>query len=146
MALSKTMNFRTVTIWTTGLALILTLILPARCVFNGDDVFFVFMLWFLSSFPLVISFIIARTLEPIIVPNLILFLSTIAYGIWYVYVLYGTVTCCYALAALAPFCIGILALPVMFLVWIIALIFNACLSSSGTDIPGSFDTTVISQP
>jgi len=120
-------QLRTVTIWTTGLMLLLTMIiiLPVFERFGaGDifgDIFFASLLWFLSGSPLAVSFVVARKLGPTVIPNHILLISTIAYGAWYIYVLHDVFTSTYKFAVFALFGIGCFAFPVMFVAWVVSL-------------------------
>jgi len=136
------MTLRTVTIWTAGVELLLTMFigvgLLAWMAFDSImslnfirllatltlGLFSVSIWWIFSSFPLIISFVIAIALRPIRTSNLVLLLSTIAYGIWYV--------CWYvfvfiqfsqneSLFGIGLMSVGILALLVMIPAWFIAL-------------------------
>ena len=148
------MNLRTVTIWTTGLALFLTMVLPIRCFWVGEGITFCLLLWLFSGSPLVVSLVIAcklkfvfgDKLEPAVAPNLVLLFSTIAYAIWYAYMLYCVFTSCDGLAVFGLFGIAIFSLPVMFPVWIIALILDAYRPHPGTarGIAASSDNPVVS--
>ena len=94
----KTMNLRTVTIWTTGLTLIGTFIVPCVYLFGNDGesnlidiicspgIWLIWgTMWFVTGSPLLVSQIIAVRLKYEI-PAFILLLSTIIYGCWFGYV------------------------------------------------------------
>jgi len=137
-------DLRMETIWITGLALPLTMILPA-IVFQNligspiagkhileaifDGLLFSSLLWFCSGSPLAVSFVIAKKLGPAVTPNLILLFSTITYGIWYIYVLHDVFTSTYKFAVFGLFGIGCFSFPVMFFVWVIVLYLDASLNS-----------------
>ena len=96
------MNLRNVTIWTTGAILVASIIAPyivAHFVYglspynyhSSDSslitvtlivIFRSSFLWLFSGSPLLVSFIIARKLKPVEIPNLILFASSIGYVLW----------------------------------------------------------------
>ena len=98
--LPKTINFRTVTIWTTGVITGVTIAVPIIIyiiLYFGVDVFVdknlplaayifgVLMFWLLSGgFLVAISYMIARKLKHR-VPTIILLVSTIIYAILYVH-------------------------------------------------------------
>ena len=86
------MNLRTITIWTTGVMLIATFI-PIFYVFIIEGfpsqvyfaIFSMSMLWLVSGSPMLVSFVIARMLKSAVIPNVILLMSTVAFGIWFAY-------------------------------------------------------------
>jgi len=94
------MNLRNVTIWTTGVMLLLTIAVPVIILFcEGNrrpvvdnivlSVFFGLLFWSVfGGLPFVISYIIAKKLKYVI-SAVILLCSTIACGVWYFYALYG---------------------------------------------------------
>ena len=103
--------------------MIATMIVP--CVahpFPFEQIVEVSFLWLASGFPLAISLVLAKTLRSNN-SSIILLVSTIAYGIWYICVL-PTVFFKY-LGALALLFVGVLALPVMIPAWIAALWLNS---------------------
>ena len=120
------MNLRNVTIWTTGLALIGTIIFP----YLLDDVslfhprifeiiFSATLIWLLSGSPLLVSFVLAIMLRDKNSSDILL-ASTIFYGICY------GLACCVALfefmGTILLLGIGIMSLPVMIPVWVIAYV------------------------
>ena len=113
------MTARDITIWTTFVLLLLTLVASAPV---KDSDFFLFSLWFYSSWPLLISFVIAKRLKDD-APAFLLLASTIVYGIWYAYALYQALTA--YLGVLLLVYAGVMSLPVMIPVWIIVLLMNA---------------------
>ena len=117
-----TMNLRNITIWTTGLALIGTMIIPAMFLFHVDDAAgfgLVLLIWCLSGSPIYISFRISMRLK-YTVSIVILLVSTIVYVSSYVFMVVGL----QALFGFGFFIIGIFLLPVMIPVWIIAYALN----------------------
>ena len=76
------MKLRNVTIWTTGLTLIASIIVPILLEFFFGGVVFWHILWLTNGLPLFFSFLIAKKLEHKI-PVVILLVSIITYGIWY---------------------------------------------------------------
>ena len=125
-----TMNLRIATIWTTKAMLLLTTayhvyfaaFIPCAHITASPS-----FLWFSSAFPLIISFIIAKRLKHPLSLN-ILFYSTIAYTIWYVYILYeplrNLLTYGYRMDSLDIFFVGFFSLPVMIPVWFAAVRMN----------------------
>ena len=123
------MNLRSVTIWTTGVALIGTIVFPYLL---GDVSLFhpllfeiilsCTLIWLLSGSPLLVSFFLAIMLRHK-TSSEILLASTIFYGICY------SLACCVALfefmGTILLLGIGIMSLPVMIPVWISALRANA---------------------
>jgi len=128
------MRLRTVTIWTTGLMVVVPMIVPTIwfLFFSGKNfrdanvidtiISECMLLWCFSGPPLVVSFIIAMILKNNS-SSLILLVSTVAYGIWYFYLLHFALTAGY-LAVIALAYVGIFSLPVMIPVWIIVLLLN----------------------
>ena len=127
------MNLRNVTIWTTGVMLVLTLLIPVGViayaeVFNHNIDFYhntdiVWLTWLLSGTPLLVSFILAIKLKHK-VSSVILLVSTIVYAIWFTFLSIAISMDTCGCAALVFFLIGPLSLPVMLPVWITALILN----------------------
>ena len=128
------MNLRNVTIWTTGVMMILVAIVPAGLIAllgYGDAIVSSLILWLFSGTPLLVSFALAVKLEYKI-STIILLLSAIAYGLWFVQIASNVVSmvssthlnCNCGLELLFFLTIGPLSLPVMLPVWITALVLN----------------------
>jgi hypothetical protein len=118
------MNLRKVTIWTTGVMLIATLILPCRFFTIAPVQSFGTMqtfsfVWLTSGSPLVVSFILAKVLKYHI-SSIIILASTIAYSIWYICVL--PTVFFEDFGVLVLLCVAILSLPVMIPAWIAAIV------------------------
>ena len=135
------MNLRTITIWTTGLMIIVTFVVPSFCVFVTEGartnfstitmsaitifniLYGMTLLWWFSGSPMAVSFIIARKLK-YDTPIFILFVSTIAYCFLFVYsqfqYLAATGGCMSALWLLTPFSSLFWLIPV----WITAIMLN----------------------
>ena len=120
------MNLRNTTIWTTGLAILITTILP---ILHLHDIVLsryaiihgvkpVMFLWLTGCLPLFISFFISISLKYEI-PAATLFFPTTLYGIvciWFSYL--GFIASSWALCAL-PY-IAVWSLPIMIPAWITA--------------------------
>ena len=119
------MNLRNVAIWTTGVMLVGTTVLPLWIAsFESKDIFSAFgIIWLLSGSPILISFVLAKTLERTI-STIILLCSTITYAIWYVYWLHFIFFSGQDLAMMVILFIGIWSLPVMLPAWIVAYVLN----------------------
>ncbi len=119
------MNLRTATIGTTTVMLIGTVVAPYILLQVGvfqphgfaEDIGFATGLWMFSGSPLLVSLVLALKLkyDP---STVVLLVSTIAYGAWYIMV-------CYAsfdgyLGILVLYAVGILSLPVMIPAWVSA--------------------------
>jgi hypothetical protein len=79
----------------------------------------------LTGSPLVVSLILAKKLKPFVIPSLLLFVSTIAYGIWFVSI-WSQATddlCC--MSGIFVLYIVPSSLPVMIPVWVLALVVNS---------------------
>ena len=128
---NKASNLRRTTIWTTGVMMIATMILPTIWMWPGilhtfyEPVLMTFMMWCLTGSHLFVSFIIAVQVKARI-STIILLISTLVYG---------TVICCaWGWGFLNPhiaedygysiMSIGMWSLTVMIPVWIAALILN----------------------
>ena len=137
------MNLRNVTIGTTGVMMVGTIFTP--CIYDicffvflpflrvpmavsgwMDILFFCVPVWLFSSTPMLVSFMIARTVNLRILSNLILLVTAIAYGIFYVLMLSFVIPDISpeAPAVVMFMAFGILSLPVMIPAWIIALVLN----------------------
>ena len=128
------MKLRNVTIWTTGMMLIVTLAVPTTLAFfvNWKEVFsrsdggsfvMIALLFCSNCLPPAISFAIARKLKHDI-PALVLLVSTICYALWYGYYLYQMVFVNFW--AFIGVCLTGIALlfPVLLPLWILALLLN----------------------
>ena len=132
---NNAMNLRNVTIWTTGVMMVLTLLIPVGVVacggiFNHNIDFYhnidiVWLAWLLSGTPLLVSFILVITLKHKNSTVILLF-STIAYGAWFVYwsVVVGIHIGWDCYAHIGFYVIGPFSLPIMLPAWITALILN----------------------
>ena len=125
------MTLRTVTIWTTGVVLLLTILVPivlfcyasynlivSERLDQLGSVVYLFLLWFSSTFPLVASYFIARYLKMGISLAVILG-STIVYALVYVHGLYIM----FFVNGMMFFWVmftGMLLLPAMIPVWFVA--------------------------
>jgi len=137
------MKLRNVTIWTTGLVLIVTVILPYLLIcidvipFHGfDTIGTIILIWGYSSLPLIISLVIAKRLKHDI-PALLLLGSTFVYGLWYAFAFYSFAVSSAGLACLMIFAVGILSLPVMIPAWITALLLNSYYVKKSSTDPGT---------
>jgi hypothetical protein len=88
-----------------------------------QEIRFIMLLWFFSGFPLIVSFILTLTLK-YRTSTKILFVSTIAYGIWFAYVFCAVFlsgeTC--GMQFLVFGWVGPFSLPVMIPAWIAAYV------------------------
>jgi len=120
----KTMNLRTVTIWTTGLTLIGTMVLPFMWLdLTWDDAVVCSAFWFFNGSPLVVSLIVAVMLRHN-TSTTILLVSTIAYGLWYVSMWYSILDAneiTFVGFVILCFASGLLDFSVMIPVWTIAI-------------------------
>ena len=122
------MNLRNVTIWTTGVLLLLITALPIALLFGGFlrsdgrlGIGIAAVLWLLSGPPLLISLLISLKTRSRI-SAAILLVATIIYGIAYS----GGWCAQYFLTYqdIGIWALGILSLPVMLPAWIIAVLLN----------------------
>ena len=120
------MSLRTVTIRTTAGGLFLTTTMPVLLFFGGflrssgiiASISIAMLLWLFSAPPLIISFLVAKKLK-YGMPAIVILLTTIAYCILYVY---GWCVQWFMTSRdTGIWALGILALPVMFLAWCLAL-------------------------
>ena len=126
------MNLRNVTIWTTGVMLIATFVpIMYVLVIEGfpsqlfEAFFFMSMLWLVSGSPMLISFVIARRLKSATTPSVILLISTVAFGLWFIYwwsLVMPDPRGCNGFIILG---IGLGSLWWMLPAWIIAMVLNA---------------------
>jgi hypothetical protein len=127
------MNLRTVTIWITALLIIWTLFVPVYGRFAlqiGKNEGFLghVVFWLFFALPLIVSFILSVVLKTER-SNKILFVSTIAYGIWFA-LIFCNVFCdiflsgenFFKLNFLTFLIVGPLSLPVMIPAWIAAIV------------------------
>jgi hypothetical protein len=118
------MNLRTVTIWTTGLMLIGTVVLPFMWLdLTWDDVVFFSVFWFFNGSPLVVSFVVVIMLRHN-TSAAILLVSTIVYGLWYVSAWYGILDAneiTFVGFVILCFASGLLDFSVMIPVWTIVI-------------------------
>ena len=116
------MSIRNITIWTTALVLIGAISFSYLCYRNTTVVF----LWLCFCSPLLVSLFLARMLKYKI-PNVILLVSTIAFGIWYGRACYEVFTNTFTAPTieLNILVAGIQLLPVMIFSWVIALVLDA---------------------
>ena len=123
------MNLHTITIWTTGAMLILTLVVPTHKLALGASVYYVvdnivldtLILWLFSGSPLFISFVITlkskrKTSSGILLVTTIIYVFLYAYAMHQLFYVY--------LGGLALLVVGIVSLPVMIPAWITALLLN----------------------
>jgi len=123
------MSLRTVTIWTIRLMLDGSVIVPTLLVFaamfgvglwKNNEVFTVILdatlLWFFSSFPLLVAYFVSKNLQCKI-PITILLCSAVAYGIAYVGALCHDDIRYFVV-------IGFMSLPVLLPLWIIAFVID----------------------
>ena len=131
------MNLRNVTIWTTGVMMVAIFVAPFVILPNTEGLVGMILTMILAlqcwlcfaGSPLLVSFVLARTYEPR-TSCIILILSTIAYGVWYFYMVYSqsasgwTLLPHRELQAISVL-IGILSLPMMIPAWITVLLLDA---------------------
>ena len=128
------MNLRNVTIWTTGMLMLMPLIIPAVFMFpswgseNVEDLINVpIVCWIFSGTPLFFSLVLVKKLEHKI-STAVLLLATTAYGIWFAFVSLQVSSAISAgecgCIVMRLFIVGPLSLPVMLPVWTIALVTN----------------------
>ena len=93
------MNLRNVTIWLTGVMLIVSIVVPAGLEHWCDGVVPWLVLLLTNSLPLLLSLLIARKLKHMMAVGT-LFCATILYGLWYGF---GLLCVCFiSLSALLP--------------------------------------------
>jgi len=122
------MNLRSISIWTTGVMLIVTVAVPTLLIFGITlghhirmiEAEFAVLLWFASSTPLLISYFVSRNLQYAL-STLILLFSTIVYSIAYAWVLYLAFFIDGMMLILLLY-IGVASLSVMIPAWITALV------------------------
>ena len=117
------MNLRNVTIWTTGVMMLLVAVLPSVFLWWHDNIALALVVWVFSGSPLVISFVSAINVERHL-SLIILFVSTIAYCILYIFQWYAVLSSSDGLAVFGLFAIGIFASPVMIPAWIAAYVLD----------------------
>ncbi len=140
------MHLRKVTIWATGLLLLLTFIVPTAIYGDGllrhgphlpwaEFCLAVFWFWALSGSPLIVSCFVAQKLKGG-VPSVILLLSTLGYAVLYAFALLQLQ---FADTAwwqwifgkehiMVPFMmlVGMVSMPMMLPAWIVAWYLNSC--------------------
>jgi hypothetical protein len=144
------MNLRKVTIWTTGVMLIGTIMVPcldlffnflAIRVFEVVDVAFI---WLFSGSPLAVSLYLtikSRSHNS----DITLLVSTIAYGVWYIFMLFDMMNTFFGIPLHKQdhggtpdiLLCGIFSLPVMLSAWGIALNLDPQYTEQPTAHPGT---------
>jgi len=117
------MNLRNVTIWMTGLMMIVmiaVLVMVFVILAKVPEVNAAILFWLASGTPLLVSYFVARNLQYVI-PTLILLFSTIAYGIAYAWVLYLAFFIDGMMLILLLY-IGVASLSVMIPAWTTAIV------------------------
>ena len=131
------MKLRTVTIWTTGLMLLLTTAVPVLLFLGGylqtgdgmmASIVIAVLLWSFSAPPLIVSLMMAWKLKEGM-PSVVILVTTIAYGV--LYVCGWCVQWFMTSRDTGIWFLGVLVLPVMIPVWIVVLILNASLPDPG---------------
>ena len=133
--MKNAMNLRSVTIWTTGVMMVLPIVAPVGGSYfayldgmnNDVNIVFGFTVGILHFIfgcpPFVISFVLAKKLKNNVSAGIIL-ISTIAWGVWYVVYWWEGASWSASTLVVVFFGATILSLPVMLPAWITALILN----------------------